>query len=42
MKVFADGDKTFTLGAWHEWRTACLIAGRMINPKEFKNDRNPT
>ena len=36
MKYFADGDKTFVLGEWREWRRACNIAGKALPPADFK------
>jgi hypothetical protein len=36
MKIFANGEPTFIWGEWRAWYAACMEAGRMIPPDEFK------
>jgi hypothetical protein len=36
MKTFADGDPSFVLGQWRDWKSECFKQNRMIPPKEFK------
>ena len=34
--LFAGKDKTFRLGEWKEWRTACEKEGKLLDPELFK------
>ena len=36
MKVFCEGQPSFVFGEWKAWRTACLAAGMILPPSEFK------
>jgi hypothetical protein len=37
MKDFAEGDPTYVFGEWRDWRAACQLAGRRLDPSEFKS-----
>ena len=36
IEAFCDGDSSFNYGDWKAWEKACLIEGRTISPREFK------
>lgn len=41
MEVFADGEATINFGEFIAWEKACIQAGKVLPPKDFKSNKNP-